>query len=360
MQRKKLTAEHVTYIFNKVIIPQIDFIMQIFFFTKMECSKVMAPIHKLLKHKCGLARSINNNILHMHCPFGLIDLFTHQQQLQADFLTLQLSDPGILGRLSFIQLLQLQYKYWTPYDPFSAIRRNTSSKQNKCLMENIIYGLKDLPLRIQYASSLNINIKGGQFTLTDILPIIIYRKSIKRLIQLKLLFLDQLVSAEGKFLLDWHALKLFYGFKGQPPKWLQALTPLVLANNTYMLDNKYTNIKNDILIHNDYKFCVDINNNNKKEWIAFWHREHSQIIIGKIGIKEPQSNLIWKHHHTIQCTIDNQTLPPLQQSLIVFACPGCNLDNNQYIAIDYRIVTTLTPASSYERNIRLSPHICYL
>jgi len=55
-----------------------------------------------------------NNIIHATQPFGLIDLFSHQQ-------TIQPNDHGFLGHTSTLQLNQLRQKLFCASNPLNII-----------------------------------------------------------------------------------------------------------------------------------------------------------------------------------------------------------------------------------------------
>src|SRR6266540_7221828 len=74
---KRLTGDHVKYVTNRVIIPQLDFLLQCTVLKHSEHTKLMAPLRKVFKHKAHLGSTTSNNIIHAHSSYGLIDFEQH-------------------------------------------------------------------------------------------------------------------------------------------------------------------------------------------------------------------------------------------------------------------------------------------
>ena len=104
---KKLSGDHVKYITNKVVIPQLDFLLQCTVLSKRNYTKLMAPLHKIFKHKAYLCSTTSNNIIHSQFPYGLLDFDQHHTTNILLSLHKQLNNPSILGRLAYITLSYL-------------------------------------------------------------------------------------------------------------------------------------------------------------------------------------------------------------------------------------------------------------
>ena len=111
INRKKVTPDHVTYIVNRVLIPRMEYLLQVNVLLESECNSVMAPLRKLLRHKARFHNTLSNNMLHLAEPYGLKDLFQHEITVHLDWLNIQLNDKGILREMSIIKLMQIQKKY---------------------------------------------------------------------------------------------------------------------------------------------------------------------------------------------------------------------------------------------------------
>jgi hypothetical protein len=117
LHRKQMFIDHLTYIFNKVIILKLEYLMQTSILAKSDCDAIIASYRMMTRTKLSLTGSTSNNILHAPVPIGLIDLFSHQKKVQLDSLNIQLNDNKILGHASYIQLEQLWHTYFYSLNP---------------------------------------------------------------------------------------------------------------------------------------------------------------------------------------------------------------------------------------------------
>jgi hypothetical protein len=81
LYKKRLTVDHLRYIFNHVIIPKLEYIMQIRIFTKRDCDKIISSYRSLVKHKVSLASSVPSLLLYASLAIGIKDLYAHQQSV---------------------------------------------------------------------------------------------------------------------------------------------------------------------------------------------------------------------------------------------------------------------------------------
>jgi len=72
-----LTGDHIKYIANKVIISQLDFLLQCTVLTKRDYTKVMVPFHRTFKHKLHLNSTTSNNVIHSQFSYKLINFKCH-------------------------------------------------------------------------------------------------------------------------------------------------------------------------------------------------------------------------------------------------------------------------------------------
>ena len=94
---KKLSGDHVKYVTNKVMISQLDFLLQCTILSKRDYIKLMAPLQKTFKHKAHLCSTTSNNIIHSQFPYGLLDFEQHHTIIMLLSLHKQLNNPSILG-----------------------------------------------------------------------------------------------------------------------------------------------------------------------------------------------------------------------------------------------------------------------
>ncbi len=60
MNRKCITPDYVIYLFNKVLIFQMEYLIQVDVLTEGECTSILAPIRCILHHKANLHNTLSN------------------------------------------------------------------------------------------------------------------------------------------------------------------------------------------------------------------------------------------------------------------------------------------------------------
>ena len=108
---KQLTGEHIKYVTNRVIIPQLDFLLQCTVLTKCNYTKVMALLRRTFKHKSYLNFTTSNNVIHFSFSYGLIDFECYHITNMILTLHKQLNNTSILRQLAYMSLVYLQLKY---------------------------------------------------------------------------------------------------------------------------------------------------------------------------------------------------------------------------------------------------------
>jgi len=164
-----LTGDYIKYIINKVIILQLDFLLQYTVLTKRDYTKLMASLYRTFKYKSHLNSTTNNNVIHSQFPYRLIDFEYHYITNMLLSLHKQLNNTSILRQLAYIFLVYLQLKYWTPNFLLLFIQQSKHIPSHNYLLENIIWSCKSLPIFLQFPPLLNFHIIGGQFLLCNII-----------------------------------------------------------------------------------------------------------------------------------------------------------------------------------------------
>jgi hypothetical protein len=80
MSRKWITDKHMLYIYNRLIIPRIEYRSQLIVLTKQECASIISPFRKLFKQKLRFASTMPNAILDNTYIYQFRDLYELQKQ----------------------------------------------------------------------------------------------------------------------------------------------------------------------------------------------------------------------------------------------------------------------------------------
>src|SRR5947207_2365313 len=132
MYRKWITDKHMLYIYNKLIIPRIEYRSQLVVLTKQEYASIISPFRKLFKRKLKLASTIPNAILDNNYIYQFRDLYELNKQSKISNFTIQINSPSsLLGKIMNIRIRQLQEDLWLKESPLSYFPYNSFNSRNQ-------------------------------------------------------------------------------------------------------------------------------------------------------------------------------------------------------------------------------------
>lgn len=82
----------MSFIFNMLLIPNIEYRSQLIVLTEKECDSLIAPFRILFKHKIRLAKMTPNAIIHSKSFYNLKNLIDNQIQAKITNFTIQVND----------------------------------------------------------------------------------------------------------------------------------------------------------------------------------------------------------------------------------------------------------------------------
>src|SRR5579871_3373850 len=100
IKHKMITDKHMTYIFNNVIIPKIEYITQMAVITERDLKSIYSPIRRIFKNKLRLASSSPNAIMDNYWIYNFRSIYSNQIQAKINNFFIQLNDPNILGKIT--------------------------------------------------------------------------------------------------------------------------------------------------------------------------------------------------------------------------------------------------------------------
>ncbi|GBB98828.1 hypothetical protein RclHR1_33330002 [Rhizophagus clarus] len=96
----RLSAKQIVYLYNSVLIPKLEYRMQVTHLSAADCYVATRSIRSLVKHKANFSRSLPNSIFYLSHALGLINLSSHLVQCHVNNLFLMAN-----SSTSFIQRL---------------------------------------------------------------------------------------------------------------------------------------------------------------------------------------------------------------------------------------------------------------
>ncbi|CAJ0909887.1 12179_t:CDS:2, partial [Entrophospora sp. SA101] len=212
MKHKHLTDKQILYIFNRVMIPRLEYRLQLTLLSENECKILGAKCRKLFKQKVGLASTVTNAVTNTHTIYNLCDLWDCQVQHHITNLCVRLNDNGIMGKISKIKLHQLQLNLCLPKSPLESW--NYSVSHLHLFKNNLMAGILCIAKFFKFSLR----------TTYDFESFII-----------KVLYLDQILCCEGTHLLSWKqaVLRLKINICGRKPKWFSSLEESILHHSSH-------------------------------------------------------------------------------------------------------------------------------
>jgi hypothetical protein len=278
---KKITDKQIIYVINTVIIPTLEYRIHNIVLPRTTCAKILAKYLTVAKHKANLSRSIPNSTMLNHHLYNIHNIWDIQLQHHITNFLHRINDPSILGTTTHIRLQQLQNNLWS----------TTNILQHS---QPIIDGPNKYTTNfkiIQLLTHLNMQITANQEIIwpktisnahQPIEPILIqhpqYIQFKKQLRHHKILYLEQLCTADNSTLLCWQDLspRLHQIPKGRQPLWFSYLEDKVTSHGLYRT----------LLPHyqspgiNPFAYNIDYFPKKLKPWLLTY--QDNNIIIGKI------------------------------------------------------------------------------
>ena len=298
MKKKHLTDEHLLYVYNHVVIPRISYRMQLTVINPGDLDKCNAAFRSLLKNKSHFSSWALNYIMKCNEIYRATTLIDHQLQSLVANLNKSLNDQNLLGLITKIRLFQLQHnerliafplKEWNlplrECDRTSYIARALSILKQ----ENLTFTANDTN-----------EILRGHTALTSLLTFTGCKRKnfINSLKKRNLIFLSQLTSADGTYLLSWKDLNSRPGFTrcNIAPFWFKALQLLVIASPSISrrLQASYFTGPNPAL--RSHINSPELHRRRLQEWIATWDDFANQMYIGHIVSKSKCDDSIVVEH----------------------------------------------------------------
>src|SRR6266542_237870 len=323
LKYKKVTDKQLLYVFNAVVIPRLEYRSQLVFLSEDLCSTLMAPFRKLFKHKLNLNQCIPNAILSTNLLYNFRSLYEVKVHSMFINLVCLLNDPNLAGLTTKIRIRQLQTQLHLAQCPLIDWPF-TSSIHLKDNIANLLSVLPQFNLSFECDSSWSNLIQGGVHPLVQVLPHTLYLKSLSSLKFQRIMFVEQLFSYDGIFMMTWQDHRLIQSsLTNNVPKWFTALEGLLLSfpHTSRRLLPRW--IASSI----PHTFPVTIFFQNLRipygSWSFCWSVNHQSLIIGKV-LKCLNDDVLIEHW---SYTPHSSNISPSNQPTKFSLCTGCSFND---------------------------------
>ncbi|CAB4418026.1 unnamed protein product [Rhizophagus irregularis] len=326
----KLTSQQVVYLHNTVLVPKLEYRMQVTHLSKAECSSAASSVRTLVKHKAKLSRSTPDAILYLSQALGLINLFSHQQQSHFTNLFLLANSSSFMKFLFLYRLRFIQFYFLIPISPLMVLdwaywSSLTIFKQD--YIASTIASLVSTPFRLSrtiLSSVPDLAYPNGHTPLYRCLSAKIFKSSLHRLRKRGFFYLSQLLTPQGTHLASWSVIysnspqKLGHGLV---TKWYQDLFSNVTdSSQPGLLLGQFVSSQPVQSLAKDLTPCIPLTG-SKKHWIVTLDNDCSPLFGKQLSFQPSRSACIIAHWIS-DCSSRPGDL------IVLKPCPGC--DFNMY------------------------------
>ncbi|GET52433.1 RNA-directed DNA polymerase from mobile element jockey-like [Rhizophagus irregularis DAOM 181602=DAOM 197198] len=242
----KLSAKQVVYLHNTVLIPKLEYRMQVTHLSESECASATSSIRSLVKHKANFSRVLPDSILFLSQGLGLINLFFHQSQTHLTNLFLLANSSSFFIKNLFLYRLRLiQFSFLIPISPLLVKDWTLWSKLFAFKQDYIactIALLTTTPFKLsrsQFSTLSDITVPDGYTPLFEVMTPKIFISYFRRLRSLQLYYLSQFITPQGTHMITWNVylsnLSSRKGHRVLPHKWFTDIHHCVTFPNSNSL-----------------------------------------------------------------------------------------------------------------------------
>ncbi|GET55983.1 ribonuclease H-like domain-containing protein [Rhizophagus irregularis DAOM 181602=DAOM 197198] len=320
----KLSAKQVVYLHNTVLIPKLEYRMQVTHLSESECASATSSIRSLVKHKANFSRVLPDSILFLSQGLGLINLFFHQSQTHLTNLFLLANSSSSFMKYLFLYRLRLiQFSFLIPISPLLVKDWTIWSKLFAFKQDYIactIALLTTTPfklLRSRLSTLPDLTIFNGHTPLYDVMTPKIFISYFRRLRSLQLYYLSQFITPQGTHMITWNVylsnLSSKKGHRVLPHKWFNDIHQRVTTpgSNSLLLDR----FSSDAIPSNIDLLPAFGSSRKSMKWIVTLDDDGSPLFGKQLSKQQYSCKIV---HWTSDCVTrpnDVITLTP---------CPGCS------------------------------------
>ncbi|CAB4488155.1 unnamed protein product [Rhizophagus irregularis] len=242
----KLSAKQVVYLHNTVLVPKLEYRMQVTHLSESECASATSSIRSLVKHKANFSRVLPDSILFLSQGLGLINLFFHQSQTHLTNLFLLANSSSFFMKNLFLYRLRLiQFSFLIPISPLLVKDWTIWSKLFAFKQDYIactIALLTATPFKLsrsQLSTLPDLTISDGHTPLFEVMTPKIFISYFRRLRCLQLYYLSQFITPQGTHMITWNVylshLSSRKGHRVLPHKWFNDIHQNVTVPNSNSL-----------------------------------------------------------------------------------------------------------------------------
>ena len=319
LKKKKATDKQILYIFNRVLIPRLEYRSQHTYLQEKECKSLTAKYMGKFKNAINISKTCPNSIILHKGFYGLKSVEEIQKEALISNLTNRLNDTGPMGISTKIRLKDAQIKNWEPdnilvkYTPYLLKMKGNFQANVLALAHKmgIKYLGSDLSQLFEW--------KGGHHTIKNIIQNQkTYKKTIKNLSRNNIMYLDQIIDNNNNRLISWQILTslLNRNNKGRTPAWFRIVRQKITNIEDNRLKEEYSKL---YYVDNQYKWTDPVTQDSRKKERVVFRSISKGIQLGKIEKKTKENERIkYIVRHLV-------TTKSSEEQFILAPCGGCEI-----------------------------------
>src|SRR5437868_1956171 len=349
IQFKKLLPIQIIRLFNTILAPTIEYLLQIIPLTSQKITKLSTLIITKFKHIFYLSRNTNNDILSNLLLLNLPTIKKLSIYTSCNIIKKTVNSSPLLKQIFEYRIRGWLSKIWYPTISKEIIQQYKQKLHNFTCITHLLH-ISNLNININ-----NININTSN-SLDNIKLNLIYNflppnpniSTIQSLKNNNILYLEQLLTANNSHLLPWNNIYLRINKtpRGRIPSWYNNLHNNLNNNPISFLWPQIQTIQINPFI-NTLKLISTLSTISlKNNWTIF--KTQTQINIGKI-ISTNTNNLSFQHFIFTPNTTGYIILLPSNHisqipstSTINFTCKSQKEKQHYKISIDYKEILALS------------------
>jgi exonuclease III/ribonuclease HI len=349
IQFKKLLPLQITRLFNTILAPTIEYLLQIVPLTNKKITKLSTVITKQFKHILHLSSNTNNDILSNPLLLNLPTIKKLLIYTSCNIIEKTVNSSILLKQIFEYRIKEWLSKIWYPTISKEIIQQNKQKLSNFTCITHLLY-ISNYNINI---NNLNINISN---TLNNTKTNLIYNflppnpnsSTIQSLKNNRILFLEQILTANNSFLLPWKNIYLRTNktSRGRIPSWYTKLNNSLNNNSILTVWPQTQTTQINPFINTLKLITTPTQISLKNNWTIL--KTQSQIHIGKITFSNSNNYLFQHFTFTpnttgyIILTPSNQFSQILPSSTINFTCKSQKEKLQYKISIDYKEILALS------------------
>ena len=285
---KRLSHQHILYIINRVVIPRLLYILQSCFPLKYHLKRIFSPFKRLLKSTLSLPSSTPDSIIFSNFVFPFESLLSALTSQTAQNMLALFNNP-LTFPIAYQKLIfTYQYELWYPREIPNVTTLISKPSSNMSSFLVFLYYIN--VYNISFTTIHPPVVTGGFLPVRDVFKHSFPSNFRSSLRNKRIIFMDQLVSVDGTYLLPWSELtsnlsRIFSSSsfkKGPIPKWFTYLEDnATVSLNRRLLDPLVSPIFASLPVSPTPPGEANRTNKPKNEWIATWDSSSKNLILGK-------------------------------------------------------------------------------